>query len=149
MWWDLSVGFHPLTKRGLRSPTRRNAQPGGVVETGRLLVVGNEEADPAVAEVVSVEDRGVVLVRGFTRTVGRPCRSGRIEAESLGRLIHTWRTPYEAEVLLSAAAARRLGVATRSVIKAMYERTLACVRLDDGTLGISAGALVGFDAEAG
>jgi hypothetical protein len=55
----------------------------------------------------------------------------------------------EAEVLLPAEAARRLVVATRNVIKAMYERRLRCVRLDDGTLVIPAHALVGFDAEAG
>ena len=49
------------------------------------------------------------------------------------------------EVLRPAEAARRLGVATRVVIKAMYEKRLPRVRLDDGTLGIPADALDSFE----
>jgi hypothetical protein len=51
------------------------------------------------------------------------------------------------EVLLPAEAARRLGVKTRVVVQAMYERRIPRVRLDDGTLGIPAGALAAFRAE--
>ena len=47
------------------------------------------------------------------------------------------------EVLLPAEAARRLGVATRVVVQAMYERKLR-VKLDDGTLGVPADALDAF-----
>lgn len=47
----------------------------------------------------------------------------------------------EPEVLLPAEAARRLGVATRVVIEAMYEQKLPRVKLSDGTLGIPADAL--------
>ena len=50
----------------------------------------------------------------------------------------------EPEVLLPAEAARRLGVSTRVVIQAMYERRLPRVRLADGTLGIPSDALDGF-----
>lgn len=42
------------------------------------------------------------------------------------------------EVLLPAEAAQRLGVATRAVVKAMYEKRLPRVKLEDGTLGIPA-----------
>jgi hypothetical protein len=48
------------------------------------------------------------------------------------------------EVLLPAEAAQRLGVATRVVVQAMYERRLPRVRLQDGTLGIPAEALESF-----
>jgi hypothetical protein len=48
------------------------------------------------------------------------------------------------EVLLPAEAARRLGVATKVVVQAMYERKLPRVRLDDGTLGIPSDALECF-----
>lgn len=48
------------------------------------------------------------------------------------------------EVLLPAEAARRLGVPTRVVVQAMYERRLPRVKLEDGTLGIPAGALDSF-----
>lgn len=50
----------------------------------------------------------------------------------------------DAEVLLPAEAARRLGVPTRVIVKAMYERKLPRVKLADGTLGIPAGALDSF-----
>jgi hypothetical protein len=55
----------------------------------------------------------------------------------------------EAEVLLPAEAARRLGVPTRVIVQAMYERTIPRVRLDDGTLGIPADALDTFEVRAG
>jgi hypothetical protein len=48
------------------------------------------------------------------------------------------------EVLLPAEAARRLGVPTKVVVQAMYERKLPRVRLDDGTLGIPSDALECF-----
>lgn len=50
----------------------------------------------------------------------------------------------ESEVLLPAEAARRLGVATRVIIEAMYEQKLPRVKLSDGTLGIPAEALDSF-----
>lgn len=50
----------------------------------------------------------------------------------------------ESEVLLPAEAARRLGVPTRLVIEAMYQKKLPRVRLEDGTLGVPADALDGF-----
>lgn len=49
------------------------------------------------------------------------------------------------EVLRPAEAARRIGVATRVVVQAMYEKRLPRVRLDDGTLGIPADALETFE----
>jgi hypothetical protein len=45
------------------------------------------------------------------------------------------------EILLPAEAARRLGVPTRFVVRAMFEKRLPRVRLEDGTLGIPSGAL--------
>lgn len=48
------------------------------------------------------------------------------------------------EVLLPAEAARRLGVATRAVVEAMYREELPRVKLSDGTLGIPAEALDSF-----
>lgn len=45
------------------------------------------------------------------------------------------------EILRPTEAARRLGVKTRVVIRAMYERRVPRVRLDDGTLGIPADSL--------
>jgi hypothetical protein len=50
----------------------------------------------------------------------------------------------DTEVLLPAEAARRLGVETKVIVRAMYERKLPRVRLDDGTLGIPSDALAAF-----
>ncbi len=54
----------------------------------------------------------------------------------------------DCNALLPAEAARRLGVPTRVVIQAMYEEKLPRVRLEDGTLGIPADALEGFEVPA-
>jgi len=48
------------------------------------------------------------------------------------------------ELLRPAEAARRLGVPTKVIVQAMYERTIPRVRLADGTLGIPADALADF-----
>ncbi len=50
----------------------------------------------------------------------------------------------ESTNLRPADAARRLGVPTRMVIQAMYEKKLPRVRLSDGTLGIPSDALDTF-----
>lgn len=50
----------------------------------------------------------------------------------------------ESEVLLPAEAAGRVGVPTRVIVQAMYEKRLPRVRLEDGTLGVPADALETF-----
>ena len=50
------------------------------------------------------------------------------------------------DVLLPAEAARHVGVPTRVIVQAMYEKRLPRVKLDDGTLGIPADALDTFQA---
>lgn len=50
----------------------------------------------------------------------------------------------ESEVLRPSEAARRLGVPTRVVIQAMYEKKVPRVRLTDGTLGIPSDSLETF-----
>lgn len=54
----------------------------------------------------------------------------------------------ESDALLPAEAARRLGVPTRVVIQAMYEKKLPRVRLSDGTLGVPEEALESFEIPA-
>lgn len=53
------------------------------------------------------------------------------------------------EVLRPAEAARRLGIPTRVIIQAMYEKKLPRVRLSDGTLGIPSDALDAFQVPTG
>ena len=53
------------------------------------------------------------------------------------------------DLLLPAEAARRLGVPTRLIVQAMYEKKLPRVRLEDGTLGVPADALDDFQVTTG
>ncbi len=81
--WDLWLDYHRRDADGLTHGNVRNACPGSQLEPGRYVVVGNEEADAAVAEIVRFEDNGVVLVRvlpgsvednrAFLETVPTPC----------------------------------------------------------------------------
>lgn len=61
--WDLWVDYHRSYSEGLVHTRARDAEPGVEVVEGAYVVVGNEEADPSVAEIVSVEPDGVVLLR--------------------------------------------------------------------------------------
>lgn len=55
--------FHCLDGEGLTRASLKDISPGAVVEPGRYVVVGDEDADPAVARVVDVKANGVVLLR--------------------------------------------------------------------------------------
>ncbi len=55
--------------------------------------------------------------------------------------------PGDVEILLPAEAAQRLGAPTIEIVRAMYERRIPRVRLDDGTLGIPADARADFRRE--
>lgn len=61
--WDLRVDYHRTDGNGLTHTNVPNAEPGVELKQGEHVVVGNEEADPAVAEVVAVKPTGVVLVK--------------------------------------------------------------------------------------
>jgi hypothetical protein len=63
MDWDLWVDYHRTDGDRLTHATVEDLKPGVDLIVGSYLVVGNEEADPAVAKVVSVDARGIVLVR--------------------------------------------------------------------------------------
>lgn len=62
MTWDLWVDYLRTDGDGLTHTSVRNASPGVALRVGDHVVVGNEDADPAVARVASVGDDGVVLV---------------------------------------------------------------------------------------
>ncbi len=62
MSWDLWIDYLRTDGEGLTHGSTHNAAPGVRLLVGQHVVVGNEDADPAVARVVSVGDDGVVLV---------------------------------------------------------------------------------------
>ena len=51
------------------------------------------------------------------------------------------------EILRPSEFARRLGVATLVVVRAMHDRKVPLVKLDDGTFGIPESALATFTAD--
>lgn len=63
MTWDLWIDYQRTDGDGLTHGNVRNVAPGKKPIVGEHVVVGNEEAEPAVAEVVQVGPDGSVLVR--------------------------------------------------------------------------------------
>lgn len=64
--WDLWVDFHRVDADGLTHASLKDASEGAVIEPGRYVIVGDVDADPAVAHVVDVRANGVVLLRILT-----------------------------------------------------------------------------------
>jgi hypothetical protein len=63
MKWDLWVDYQRTDGQGLTHANVADAEPGVSLVKGEFVIVGDEDADPAVAEVVEVKNSGVVLVR--------------------------------------------------------------------------------------
>lgn len=61
--WDLWVDFHRIDADGLTHASVKDASAGAIIEPGSYLVVGDEDAEPAVAQIVEVKANGVVLLR--------------------------------------------------------------------------------------
>ena len=74
--WDLWIDYHRRDADGLTHGNVRNAQDGVTLTPGMYIVVGNDEAEPAVAEVVRLDDDGVVLVRVLPGNPGRQPAAG-------------------------------------------------------------------------
>ena len=67
--WDLWIDFQRADDEGLTHANVRNLRAGLEVRVGDVIIVGNEDAEPGVAEVVELGDRGFVLVRVFPGSV--------------------------------------------------------------------------------
>jgi len=61
--WDLWVDYQRTDGDGLTHTRVKDLERALDLRPGMFVTVGNEEADPAVAEVVAVEPDGLVLVR--------------------------------------------------------------------------------------
>lgn len=61
--WDLWVDFHRVDSFGLTHANLCHATLGARIEEGGFVVVGDDDADPGVAQVVEVRKDGVVLLR--------------------------------------------------------------------------------------
>lgn len=71
MNWDLWVDYHRTDERGLTHTNVRNAAAGLDLQPGSHIIVGNEEADAAVAEVIELCPDGTVLVSVLPGPVDR------------------------------------------------------------------------------
>jgi hypothetical protein len=63
MSWELWVDYQRRDGDGLTHASVKDVSRGVALEVGGFVVVGNEEADSAVAEIVSIDERGIVLLR--------------------------------------------------------------------------------------
>ncbi len=63
MTWDLWIDYQARTKDGLTPTLARFARPGAILAVGAFVVVGADDAEPAVAEVVDLRADGVVWLR--------------------------------------------------------------------------------------
>lgn len=61
--WDMWVDFARVYEGGLTYGHLDDAAPGVDVKARGYLVVGDDDADPGVAQVVEVRPDGVVLLR--------------------------------------------------------------------------------------
>jgi hypothetical protein len=61
--WDLWIDYSGREPSGLTPTLLRFARAGAEIEVGRFVLVGSDDAEDAVAEVVEIDDRGVVMVR--------------------------------------------------------------------------------------
>jgi hypothetical protein len=61
--WDLWVDFHWVDAKGRTHASLKDTRRGVRIEPGACLVVGDHDAEPAVAEVVKIEANDVVLLR--------------------------------------------------------------------------------------
>ena len=72
MAWDLWIDFQRGDDDALTYANVRNLRAGLSVKPGDTIVVGNEDAESGVAEVVEVGENGFLLVRVFPGSVDEP-----------------------------------------------------------------------------
>ena len=61
--WDLWVDFHRVDAGGLTHVHVKDSSPGAVIEEGPFILVGDDDADPGVAQIIEVKSNGIVLLR--------------------------------------------------------------------------------------
>ncbi len=60
--WQMWVDFARVYS-GLTYAHMDDAAPGTEIRAGRYLLVGDDDADPAIAQIIEVKDDGTVLLR--------------------------------------------------------------------------------------
>jgi hypothetical protein len=70
MTWDLWIDFQTRESSGLTPTLAEYARPGVELRPGAYVLVGSEDSELAVAEIVEVREDGVV----FTRVLPGPAQ---------------------------------------------------------------------------
>jgi hypothetical protein len=71
--WDLWIDYQRRDDEGLTHGDIRHARAGLVLEPGMTLIVGNEDANSAIAEVVRINN-GIVFLRINSDLVTQPSK---------------------------------------------------------------------------
>lgn len=66
MTYDVWIDYQAQRADGLTPVLAKHARPGVSLRTGEYLIVGAEDAESAVAEVVEVRENGIALLRVLT-----------------------------------------------------------------------------------
>jgi hypothetical protein len=80
----LWVDFHRVDAEGLTHAHLDDASAGRRIDPGQYIVVGDEDADSAVAHVVDVDPDGVILLRVWIRSLPRRRAGERSVAPAVG-----------------------------------------------------------------
>ena len=83
MSWELWIDFQRGDDEGLTHADARSLRAGLSLKVGDTIVVGNEDAEAGVGEVVELGERGFLLVRVFPGSVeenGHRLRPGDVSA---------------------------------------------------------------------
>jgi hypothetical protein len=67
--WDLWIDFQSGDDDGLTRANTRNLRPGLGLCVGDIIIVGNEDAESGVGEVMELGQNGVVMLRVFPGSV--------------------------------------------------------------------------------
>lgn len=63
MTWDLWIDFHQRNAEGLTPALAEYARPGIELRPGAFVIVGSEDSELAVAEIIEIRPDGVVMTR--------------------------------------------------------------------------------------
>jgi hypothetical protein len=67
--WDLWIDFQSGNDDGLTRANTRNLRPGLRLCVGDVIIVGNEEAESGVGEVMELGQNGVAMIKVFPGSV--------------------------------------------------------------------------------
>jgi hypothetical protein len=68
--WDLWIDFQSADDEGLTRANIRNLRPGLRLCVGDVIIVGSDDAESGVGEVMDLGQKGVAMIKVFPGSVG-------------------------------------------------------------------------------